>query len=276
MTVETTPPSKRGGMRGLFGKKIYGVPVVYLLAAFVLILAIVAWKMKPSATLQEADAVTATDEETDAASPSGSEAFPAPTNGTVIVSPAQPVVEEAPYEDNDTWTRKAMTFLIKKNVNPGEAQVALQAYLSGDDLTVEQGKIRDMVVREFGLPPETFTVGNTAKPPAVVTPPPTTGTPNPPTTTPPREKPPMLPPPVVVRTERGGVSTPVPVKHVHPQRPAPKPTPPPAKTHVVRPGENLTTIGKRYGKSWQQIHAVNSKTVRNPNLIYPGQRLVIP
>ncbi len=53
---------------------------------------------------------------------------------------------------------------------------------------------------------------------------------------------------------------------------------PPAKTctviHVVKRGEYLKLIAARYGTTWRAIAALNQ--LRNPNLIYPGQRLKIP
>jgi LysM repeat protein len=44
--------------------------------------------------------------------------------------------------------------------------------------------------------------------------------------------------------------------------------------HVVRPGENLYRIALRYGTTVRAIAAANH--ISNPNLIYVGQRLVIP
>ncbi|RIK34549.1 MAG: hypothetical protein DCC55_32915 [Chloroflexi bacterium] len=48
-----------------------------------------------------------------------------------------------------------------------------------------------------------------------------------------------------------------------------------AKTYVVRRGDTLTLIAKRYGTSVRAILAANPQ-VKNPNLIRTGQRLVIP
>ena len=44
--------------------------------------------------------------------------------------------------------------------------------------------------------------------------------------------------------------------------------------HVVKRGENLTQIARRYGSSVKAIAAANG--IRNANRIYAGQRLVIP
>ena len=54
----------------------------------------------------------------------------------------------------------------------------------------------------------------------------------------------------------------------------PTPTPPPSCIHIVRRGEWLSTIARRYGVSMWSIARANG--ISNPNLIYPGQRLVIP
>lgn len=44
--------------------------------------------------------------------------------------------------------------------------------------------------------------------------------------------------------------------------------------HVVKPGENLTQIARYYGVTVQAI--VNANNLWNPNVIYPGQYLLIP
>ena len=44
--------------------------------------------------------------------------------------------------------------------------------------------------------------------------------------------------------------------------------------HIVRYGESLTTIARRYGTTTQAIVSANNLT--NPNFVYSGQRLVIP
>ena len=50
------------------------------------------------------------------------------------------------------------------------------------------------------------------------------------------------------------------------------------RAYVVRSGDTLTKIASRYDVDggWRALFAANKKTVRNPHLIYPGQRLVLP
>ena len=60
--------------------------------------------------------------------------------------------------------------------------------------------------------------------------------------------------------------------------PLPCSQPPPkttcTTTHIVKRGEYLKVIARRYGTTWQAIAALNG--LKNPNLIYPGQRLKVP
>jgi hypothetical protein len=44
--------------------------------------------------------------------------------------------------------------------------------------------------------------------------------------------------------------------------------------YVVRPGDNLSRIAARLGTTWQRLQQLNH--LPNPNLIYPGQKLLLP
>ena len=51
------------------------------------------------------------------------------------------------------------------------------------------------------------------------------------------------------------------------------------KVYAVKKGDNLSSIAKsKYGKEsqWTKIYEANKSKVKNPNLIYPGQKLIIP
>ncbi|MEK4025780.1 LysM peptidoglycan-binding domain-containing protein [Sporosarcina sp. FSL W7-1283] len=60
------------------------------------------------------------------------------------------------------------------------------------------------------------------------------------------------------------------------RKPKPKP-----KTHIVKKGDTLWAIAKKYNKkgaSWTELWAANKKNLKsgNPNKIYPGEKVVIP
>ncbi len=47
-------------------------------------------------------------------------------------------------------------------------------------------------------------------------------------------------------------------------------------TYTVQPGDTLWSIAKEYNTTWQQIYENNKEVIGdNPNLIYPGQILII-
>ena len=57
--------------------------------------------------------------------------------------------------------------------------------------------------------------------------------------------------------------------------PLPAPTPTPAhEVYVVKPGDSVYKIAKRYGTTMQAIILANN--LRNPDRIYPGEILYIP
>ena len=44
-------------------------------------------------------------------------------------------------------------------------------------------------------------------------------------------------------------------------------------TYVVKKGDNLTKIAKKYNMTWQELYEKNKDIIKNPNKIYPGQIL---
>jgi len=55
--------------------------------------------------------------------------------------------------------------------------------------------------------------------------------------------------------------------------------PPTPKTYVVKKGDCLWNIAKKYlgnGARYTEIYELNKDKIKNPNLIYPGQELILP
>jgi nucleoid-associated protein YgaU len=48
------------------------------------------------------------------------------------------------------------------------------------------------------------------------------------------------------------------------------------QTYTVKPGDTLSRIAAQYGTTWQNIYEQNRDTIKNPDLIYPGQVIRIP
>jgi hypothetical protein len=150
-------------------KKIAGVPVLYLAGAFVAILAIVAWKMKPSTPPEEPrgdESTTPGNVPTDEGDVDYSGLA---TNGTVTVVQGTPATaQDAAKQTNDDWEREAVNFIVDSGLaSPGVAQTAIHKYLEGSDLSYEEGQLRDAAIKKLKLPPEPlYTVGVTGTEPA--------------------------------------------------------------------------------------------------------------
>lgn len=56
-----------------------------------------------------------------------------------------------------------------------------------------------------------------------------------------------------------------------PQPPTPGPTP---RTYVVKEGDTLWEIAQRFGTTVRAL--VRANDIEDPDLVYPGQELVIP
>lgn len=156
-----------------------------------------------------------------------------------------PPVVKAP-ETLDEWAVRATAFLISRF--PTKAylvQQAIRKYIQGENVTEDEAAIIQVALTEFGAPPQLPTAGEVIKPP----PPPVT---KPPTTTPPTTtKPPT--------------------------------TAPPARYYTVQTwpaqGSTLWGIATIYygnGTLWTKIYNANRDKISNPDLIYPGQKLLIP
>lgn len=148
-------------------KKVAGIPVVYIGGAAVVVLAIVAYRTPNT----NAAAATATDAAaTDASTTDESSIYGSlATNGTVTTAPVDTSTSTPAVEaTNDSWLRSSVADVVKANIaTAGDAQAALSKYLSGDNLSFQEGQIRDYALKTDGLPPEPLTtVGTVSGAPA--------------------------------------------------------------------------------------------------------------
>lgn len=61
--------------------------------------------------------------------------------------------------------------------------------------------------------------------------------------------------------------------------PAAAPSQPAPRIYEVKSGDSLSKIAKQYygnANDWRRIYDANRDQIKNPDLIHPGQRLVIP
>ena len=48
------------------------------------------------------------------------------------------------------------------------------------------------------------------------------------------------------------------------------------EVYEIKKGDTLGKIAKQYGTTWQKIHEMNKDTIKNPDLIFPGQKIKVP
>jgi len=146
------------GKTSFLSKKIFGVQVLYLLAIGVLVLAYFAWKLRsaPSGDVTEEDPGTAPENADDSQGLyDGFAAQPTPTYDPALGTGTT-------VETNDSWAKKGVEWAAQSGLaGAGDTQLILQKYLNGDQLSFEEGKIRDAIIAHFGAPPEPITVGGT-------------------------------------------------------------------------------------------------------------------
>lgn len=136
-------------IKGMLDKKVGGVPVVYIAAGAVAILAVVAWRMKPAPDATEADAEGS--DTTGDDDPYGGLA----TTGTVIAAPSSTVTAPPAIETNEQWAREGAQYLLsKKLTSPGNALTVTTKYINGAVLTYEESGLKDRVIEGIGYPPE--------------------------------------------------------------------------------------------------------------------------
>ena len=48
------------------------------------------------------------------------------------------------------------------------------------------------------------------------------------------------------------------------------------EVYEIKKGDSLSKIAKHYGTTWQKIHEMNKDVIKNPDKIFPGQKIKIP
>ena len=60
---------------------------------------------------------------------------------------------------------------------------------------------------------------------------------------------------------------------------APKPAAPTQRDYVIQNGDSLSKIARQFygdANEWQKIYQANKDKIKDPNLIHPGQKIIIP
>lgn len=144
-------------LKALMERKVFGIPVLYLVGGLVAILAVVAFRMKPGVDVP-AEEETASIDAVDEGDPFG-------VNPPLVGGGGTPVQYPDPntpstVDDNDKWLRRAAEWLAGQgHATADQSMRALQRYLMGEQLSMAEGKLRDLAIDHFGYPPETVESG---------------------------------------------------------------------------------------------------------------------
>lgn len=145
-------------VRELLGRRFFGVPGYVIAVVAVTLLALVAWKMKPSAPETSDEAVE--DES------AGGDPEPV-TNPVFLANPAPTVVsgdgDGESSATNEQWARRAIEWLISRGTPEELARPTIQRYLAGEILTTQQNGLKNQAIAQFGLPPEMVSGGGVAE-----------------------------------------------------------------------------------------------------------------
>lgn len=152
-------------------KKVGGIPVIYLAGGAVVILAVVAWKLK-SVNTGAVDTSTADDATATAGglapTPNPYDTLNPDGDGTVTVVQGQPTTDTSttPVEKtNATWISEGTQWLVAdKGVSGSLAQAALMKEVAGSQKSYDEQQWIDAWYKEGGPPPDGVegigTIGN--------------------------------------------------------------------------------------------------------------------
>lgn len=146
----------------ILNKRVAGVPVYVFGLVGAVLLGVVAWRMKGSSAPASAGDTSA-DSAGAGTSTGASDGSAFDVRNPIFVSnplPVQNVPDSQPADTNDAWSRRAIEWLVSNGKAPEEAaRVAIQQYLDGAVLTVSQNDLKNLAVKQFGLPPDLPTGG---------------------------------------------------------------------------------------------------------------------
>lgn len=152
-------------------KKILGVKALYLVGAFVVILAVVAYKLKPSTSADPTDTTDTTSPDGAAPTPNPYDSLDPDGTGTVTVSQlgTTPDATTPTEYTNDQWAKDGSVWIANQpsfNVTGPGAYTALQKYLTGQDRSFQEQTLVDAWYKQKGPPPDGVSEGGSvaAKP----------------------------------------------------------------------------------------------------------------
>ncbi len=140
-------------LKSITQKKIAGIPVLYIAAVGVGVLAFVAYRIRDVA-FDDAEVSDDTTPEP-AASDGGTVGYDGFVSNPVPIYNTAADATGASVDTNENWVRAGSAWAANNDLGSVvDAYTALTLFVQGAELTFDQGKVRDAVVKQFGLPPD--------------------------------------------------------------------------------------------------------------------------
>lgn len=138
-------------LRNLMGKKVYGIPIVALVALFA---AGVLWYAIRMPRVSDAESDSTEDIEGDPGEEDIEGDYGNPRNTTTIFEVATDPTPDQPTDTDDAWARRVIAWLTSQGSTATQATNAVQGYLAGESLSYESRSLINRAIEVFGLPPE--------------------------------------------------------------------------------------------------------------------------
>lgn len=152
------------GIDSFLKRKVAGVKVVYIAAIGAVILAIIAWNIYKRDQVGQKAGESLSDGIDAAMDYPDIDAIDRDAQAAVTNDLASDFVGEL---SNDEWAQKAINYIVQNNrANTLTAQLAIQKYLNGSDLSYSESLLVDYAIGGVGAPPVLPNIGKLPLPPS--------------------------------------------------------------------------------------------------------------
>jgi hypothetical protein len=157
-------------IKELLAKKVFGIPMLYIVGVGVGVFAFIAWKLKPAATPADTVGTESSDNAGEDLSGvtngdlSGSVYDGLKTAGTVVVAPNPDGVDtpNTVVKTNATWVNDGVAWLIAQDKATGTAAIsALTKYVNAQDRSYDEEYLVNLWLKQGGPPPDGIDPGGT-------------------------------------------------------------------------------------------------------------------
>ncbi len=148
-------------LKELFSKRVFGIPVLYIVGGIVAIFGVVAWRMKPAAEPTDPSAdiglegAPGSGDSVTTGDAAGSVYDQLTTRGTVVVAPTPPESTTATVKTNAQWISDGVQWLVANDKASGTvANTALSKYVMGQDRSFDEETLVNLWYKQGGPPPD--------------------------------------------------------------------------------------------------------------------------